>query len=133
LQFAFESDEKNIYLPNNYDDNNMADYTGTHDNDTTAGWYAKSSEKTRDFLRRYLNVSGEDVAWDLIRLAFRSQAKYAVIPAQDVMSLGSGDRMNSPGTASGNWAFRYSDDMLKDEYAEGLKYLSKLYNRCETK
>jgi 4-alpha-glucanotransferase len=129
LQFAFESDEGNVYLPNNYEDNNMAVYTGTHDNDTTVGWYQKTSEKTRDFLRRYLNVSGADAAWDLIRLAFRSQAKFAIVPIQDVMSLGSKDRMNAPGTASGNWAFRYSADMLKDDYAEGLKYLSKLYNR----
>lgn len=129
LQFAFGSDEKNAYLPFNYDTVNCVVYTGTHDNDTTIGWYNSTDKKTADYARRVLNVSGEDISWDLIRMAESSVAKYAVIPVQDIMSLDSSSRMNVPGKAKDNWQFRFTQDMLTDEMAEGMEYLTKLFNR----
>ncbi len=129
LQFAWSDDKLNDYLPHNYDTNNFVVYTGTHDNDTTVSWYEKATDYERDHLRRYLNVSGENVAWDLIRLAMACAADYAVIPIQDIMSLGGDARMNTPGVASGNWRFRYTEDMLKEGHAEGLAYFSELFDR----
>lgn len=129
LQFAFDSDEANAYLPFNYGTTNCVVYTGTHDNDTTKGWYSKADKKATDYVRRLLNISGEDIAWDLIRMAEGSVAKYAVIPVQDVMNLGSKARMNTPGKAEDNWQFRFTEDMLTDDMAKGMKYLAKIYNR----
>lgn len=129
LQFAFGDTPKNEYLPHNYIDSNCIVYTGTHDNDTTLGWYNSMDMKTKDYFRRYLNISGEDAAWDMIRLAFMSSANTAIIPMQDLLNLGTEARMNTPGVSDGNWQFRYSEDMLTNEVAEGLAYLTKLYNR----
>lgn len=129
LQFAFEDESNNTYLPHNYENNNIVVYSGTHDNDTSLGWYEKASEKAKDYLRRYLNTPAEEIAWDFIRLCFSTSANYAIVPIQDIMNLGSDDRMNTPGVASNNWQFRYTSDMLKDAYAYRLAYLSELYNR----
>ena len=128
LQFGFSGPD-NDYLPYNYTTTNCIVYTGTHDNDTTIGWYEKESEETKDFVRRLLNVSGEDIAWDLIRYAFSTVSDIAIIPMQDVLCLGSDARMNTPGIAGGNWQFRFKDGSLSDEKADGLAYLTKLYNR----
>lgn len=129
LQFAFGSDSANSYLPFNYTSDNFTVYTGTHDNDTTVGWYNSTDEKTKDRFRRTLNSSGEDVAWDLIRYAISSSAKYAVIPLQDVLRLDARARMNTPGTSSGNWQFRFKEGALTDKLAEDLLYLNRLFNR----
>lgn len=129
LQFAFDSDSYNLDLPHNYDSNNYIVYTGTHDNDTTLGWYINASEETKDLMRRYLNVSGDDAAWDLIKLAFSTTADVVIIPFQDLMNLNSNYRMNTPGVSTGNWKVRYKSDMLKKEISDGLKYLCKLFNR----
>ena len=128
LQFAFDYGNKNEHLPHNFCVNSIV-YTGTHDNDTSSGWYKSASEETKDKFRRYMNVSGEDPAWDLIRLAYLSVASCAIIPIQDLMSLDSFDRMNVPGTASGNWKFRFTRDMLTDEIKNKLIYLCDLFNR----
>ena len=129
LQFAFDPEAKSEYLPHMYDSSRTVVYTGTHDNDTTVGWYASAPEAEKDYLRKYLNISGEDVAWDIIRLAFSSAAVYAIVPIQDVMSLGTESRMNQPGTTDGCWVFRYTTDMLRDEYAMRLRYLCELFHR----
>jgi len=129
LQFAFTKDMNSNYLPHNYENSLTIVYTGTHDNDTTCGWYNESSEQDRDYLRRYLNVSGDDVAWDLIRLAFSSSAIMAIVPIQDIMSLPTVDRMNKPGDSQGWWKFRYTSEMLHNGYAERLKYLTELFYR----
>lgn len=129
LQFAFESGPDGGYLPHNYDSPNAVVYTGTHDNNTSWGWYHSASAEQQDFFRRYLNVTGEDVSWDMIRLAYSSIAAYAIVPLQDAMGLGSDFRMNTPGSAIGNWKFRYTEEMLTDTVAYGLNYLAKLYNR----
>ena len=129
LQFSFSPDAKNLYIPHNFETAFTVLYTGTHDNDTSVGWYDTGDEDEKDYYRRYLNVSGEEVAWDLIRLAWASCANYAIAPIQDAFSLGTEARMNVPGEPAGNWKFRYRSDMLNSEIAERLGYLTEIYNR----
>ena len=130
LQFAF-NDCKNDYLPHNYTSDNFVVYTGTHDNETTVGWYNSTNEECRDYVRRLLNVSGNDINWDLIRYAMSSNAKYAIFPVQDIIGLDNSARMNTPGVADGNWQFRFSEYMLDENIAKHLEYLCKLFNRYE--
>ena len=129
LQFAFTPGGNSAYLPHNYSTSLAALYTGTHDNNTSAGWYDEAPEAEKDYFRRYLNVSGQDTAWDLIRLAMASNAVFAIVPVQDIMSLPAQYRMNKPGDAHGWWSFRYTADMLTGTQAEKLAYLSKLFYR----
>jgi len=129
LHFAFDPKTPSEYVPHMYTDSQTVVYTGTHDNDTTVGWYDSATEEEKDYLRRYMNISGEDVAWDMIRLAFSSVGIFAIVPIQDIMSLGAEDRMNLPGSAMGWWKFRYTKDMLREEYQDKLVYLSELFHR----
>jgi len=129
LQFAFDQDADNEYLPHNYLPNCVV-YTGTHDNDTTLGWYLRESEAVRDQVRRYMGRDGQDIVWDLIRLAFSSPADTAVIPLQDVMILGSAARMNVPSRGGGNWQWRFTKDMITEEIIGRLREFSRLYGRC---
>ena len=132
LQFGFSGQTDNLNLSMNFEAASCAVYTGTHDNDTTVGWYQSLDEPIADQVRRYLNVSGEDISWDMIRLAFFSVAVIAVVPIQDVMSLGNEMRMNVPGIPFGNWRFRYTAYMLTSELAERLRYLSDITGRLNT-
>jgi 4-alpha-glucanotransferase len=128
LQFAF-SDPQNPYLPHNFAPRTVV-YTGTHDNDTTVGWFRTAPDKERDLLRRYLPGSSEaTVAWDLTRLAWASVADYAVAPLQDLFNLGTEARMNLPGQAEGNWRWRFRADMLTPAVLGALSDLTQLYNR----
>ena len=130
LQFAFGSDHKNPYLPFNYVRNCLV-YTGTHDNDTTVGWFNKASEYERDRVLRYLGgLHADGIHWSLIRLALSSIANQAIIPLQDVLGLGSFARMNLPGKPDGNWAWRYRSEMLTGELRERLRELTRLYSRA---
>jgi 4-alpha-glucanotransferase len=129
LQFAWGSDGADPFLPQNYDKNCVV-YTGTHDNDTTQGWYRTTSEKERDYLRRYLRVDGNDVTWDMMRLAMMSCANRAIVPLQDCMNLGSEARMNTPATSSGNWTWRFRSDQLGDSIKAGLAEMAELYGRA---
>lgn len=129
LQFAFDGNPGNEYLTHNYSSTNFIVYTGTHDNDTTIGWYKSIDDLSKDRVRRLLNISGNDIAWDLIRCAYSSVAETAIIPLQDVLCLDSGARMNTPGIPGGNWQFRFKEGSLTDEKASGLAYLVSLYNR----
>ncbi len=130
LQFAFGGDHTNPYLPFNYVRNCLV-YTGTHDNDTTVGWFDKASEYERDRVLRYLGgLHADGIHWDLIRLALSSIANQAIIPLQDVLGLGSFARMNSPGKPDGNWAWRYRSEMLTGELRERLRELTRLYSRA---
>lgn len=129
LQFAFADGCKNAFLPHNFETQNCIVYSGTHDNDTTVGWFAEEDENSKDFLRRYLRVDGSDIAWDFIRLAYSSVAGFAIVPLQDCLALGTEARMNLPGCATGNWQWRFRANMLDDKIAEGLDYLVRLYNR----
>jgi 4-alpha-glucanotransferase len=128
LQFAWDSDASNTFLPHNYDKNYVV-YTGTHDNDTTRGWYEKASDREQNYVRRYLRVDGGDIAWDFIRLAMASTANLAIVPMQDCMNLGSEARMNTPSTPSGNWAWRYRPHQLTEGIQAGLAELATLYGR----
>ncbi len=129
LQFAFGGDAGNLYLPHNQRANSVV-YPGTHDNDTTLGWYASADEKTRDHVRRYLRVSGAEIGWDFVRAAYASVGNLAIIPLQDLFSLGSEGRFNTPGEPAGNWQWRYEAGRLARLHAESAPYLRELAELC---
>lgn len=129
LQFGFGDMNDRSYVPHFYQNPNCLCYTGTHDNDTTMGWYAVQSEEIKDRIRRYGNTDGGRVSRDFIRFALGSIAKYAIFPIQDLMMLGSEGRMNTPGVPAANWSFRYTKEMLDDESREWLKATTKLFGR----
>ncbi len=128
LQFAFDSAEENNFLPHTYPRNCIV-YTGTHDNDTTLGWYNSSSEQDRKHMRDYFNPDETDIAWAFIKLAWSSVADLAVAPMQDVLSLGTEARMNMPGKASGYWKWRLESGKLTDEHALTLSKITKTFGR----
>jgi 4-alpha-glucanotransferase len=128
LQFAFGGGTEDRFLPHNHERHTVV-YTGTHDNDTTRGWYAAITERERDFVRRYLARDGSDIAWDLIRCAWGSVADYAITPLQDVLDLGTEARMNLPGSAVGNWAWRFTPGQLQGWHLDRLADLTQLYGR----
>ncbi len=135
LQFAFsvaedgEIDAGNAYLPHNVDENSVI-YTGTHDNDTTLGWYLSQDEKMKDIVRRYFEAGDEDIVYRFIRAALSSRSRYAIIPFQDVLGLDSSARMNVPSTCgTSNWSWRMSKGMLEDNNFGRLKYYIRMYNR----
>lgn len=116
LQFAFSGEEANPYLPHHIEDNSVA-YTGTHDNDTTLGWYLSSDEQQRKHVHDYLQSSHSEqnelnMPKDLIDLVMKSNALLAVIPMQDILALDSSHRMNIPGTSTGNWNWRFNWQQL---------------------
>lgn len=134
LQFAFGGEPDNLYLPHNHRPNSVV-YAGTHDNDTTLGWYATAGEKTRDHVRRYLRVNGREIGWDFIRAAYESVANLSVVTLQDLMSLGSEARFNTPGNPQGNWTWRYRSEQLRalrDTAGPYLRDLAVLYGRYGT-
>lgn len=125
LQFAFGGDSANTYLPHNLQPNSVV-YPGTHDNDTTAGWYANAGEKARDHARRYLRVDGREIAWDFVRTGYAAVSRLAVFPLQDFLSLGSVARFNTPGIAAGNWQWRYTAEQLDTLHRSSALYLREL-------
>ncbi|MFN6463667.1 MAG: 4-alpha-glucanotransferase [Nostoc sp. DedVER02] len=130
LQFAFGADSANPFLPFNYPRNAVV-YTGTHDNDTTLGWFNSADDNEKQNLLLYLGcISPEGIHWDLIRLALSSIANQAIIPLQDVLGLGNEARMNFPSTAEGNWEWRYQAGALKEELGDRLKVLTRLNGRA---
>lgn len=129
LQFAF-SGAANDFLPHNYKNTNWIVYTGTHDNNTTVGWWnVDINDGEKNYVKQYLKTDGSDIAWDFIRMAYSSVADTAVIPIQDILCLDQNSRMNVPGVAGGNWEFRLAENALNDGYANGLRLFSELYNR----
>ena len=129
LHFAFPPDGESIYLPHRYEKNCVV-YTGTHDNDTTLGWYQSLGEDERNFLDAYLGgVNEERIHWKLIRLAMSSVADVCIFPMQDVLGLPSSARMNRPQTSQGNWRWRVTEDSLDGELAQKLAGLTKLFGR----
>ena len=129
LQFGFECLEDGSYLPHNFTTTNCICYTGTHDNDTTTGWYRTISEECRDKIRRYGNTDGGRISLDFIRFCLGSIAKYAIFPIQDLFEMGSETRMNTPGMPSDNWGFRYEAKELTPERASWLLQTTKLFGR----
>jgi 4-alpha-glucanotransferase len=125
LQFAFGGDAKNIYLPHYLRANNLV-YPGTHDNDTSLGWYQTAPEYVKDHVRRYLRITGQETGWDFIRTAYESVSNLAIFPLQDLMSLGSEARFNTPGKATGNWQWRYRVEQLSKLQSGGANYLHQL-------
>jgi 4-alpha-glucanotransferase len=124
LQFAFGSDPGNPFLPFNYTRNAVV-YTGTHDNDTTVGWFNAANDYEKQNLLLYLGcISPDGINWDLIRLALSSIANQAIIPLQDVLGLGTQARMNFPSTAVGNWEWRYQSGVLTPDLSDRLKTLT---------
>jgi 4-alpha-glucanotransferase len=132
LQFAFSGDPLSPYLPHNYERNYVV-YTGTHDNEPTLGWLSTISEAERLALHGYLGGRGDELNWELIRLALMSVAHTAIFPLQDVLSVGSEGRMNTPGRANGNWGWRYSQGMLTSASCSRLKTLTEVYGRATWK
>jgi 4-alpha-glucanotransferase len=128
LQFAFGGGADDPYLPHTYDKNCVV-YSGTHDNDTTVGWYASAPEVERDFARRYLGRGDEAIAWEFVRLAIASTANTAIVPLQDVIGLGPEGRMNTPGQPAGNWSWRFTWDMVPYWVAPQLRELAEVYGR----
>jgi 4-alpha-glucanotransferase len=139
LQFAFRSDSTNVDLPHNYVRNCVV-YTGTHDNDTTVGWFnskagtgstrdAAQIEKERAYCLKYLNTDGGEIHWDFIEAALASVADTAIVPMQDLLGLGSQARMNLPASEEGNWGWRFSNGALTEELAERLRSITEFYNR----
>jgi 4-alpha-glucanotransferase len=129
LQFAFGGERNSQFLPHTFDKNCVV-YTGTHDNDTVIGWFEDADENERKHVLNYMNVATADnIAWNMIRLAFSSVANSAVAMLQDLMNLGPEARMNFPGKASGNWQWRYTPQMLTEDIAWRLRELTELYGR----
>lgn len=129
LQFAFGGGADNPFLPFNYVRNSVV-YTGTHDNNTTVGWFGQLSEWERHRLSDYLGCfSSSGIHWDLIRLALSSIANQAIFPVQDVLGLGGEARMNFPSTTSGNWSWRLWPNELHQDVGNHLRYLTHLYGR----
>lgn len=140
LQFAFGGDTKNQDLPHNYIRNCVA-YTGTHDNDTTVGWFESVAgagstrnpeqiERERKFCLDYLDSDGHEIHWDFIRALLGSVANTAIIPVQDFLGLSTEARMNLPNSTTGNWAWRYKSGALTDEVGQRLKRLTEIYGRA---
>ena len=139
LQFGFGGDTKNLDLPHNYIRNCVV-YTGTHDNDTTVGWYTSvagaGSTRDREQIERerklcldYLNSDGREIHWSFIRALLSSVADTAIVPVQDLLGLGTEARMNLPNSTSGNWAWRLKSGALTDEIGARLKKLTEVYGR----
>jgi 4-alpha-glucanotransferase len=127
LQFAFDGVADNPYLPEQHGEQSVA-YTGTHDNDTTLGWWAGEDEETREQVRSRLLVPDEEMPWALVRLAMSSTARLAVVPAQDLLELDSESRMNTPGTDEGNWAWQ-AEGGLDEALAARVRTLATEYGR----
>jgi len=128
LQFAFGSDAANPYLLHNHCQDSVT-YTGTHDNDTSLGWYQELGEQTKRHLHEYLGEPEQTMPWLLIQAALRSVSQLAVIPMQDVLSLDGEHRMNVPGTIEGNWEWQFDWEMVDEQCAPRLRKLNELYGR----
>ena len=131
LQFAFDSSEDSDYLTYKYQRNCVV-YTGTHDNDTTVGWFEKLSDEDKDVALRYMNsfyTPKEERHWDLIALAMRSTADTCIIPVQDFLGLGSEARINTPSTLGDNWKWRMTKGAFSEELKEKIRHMTKLYGR----
>jgi 4-alpha-glucanotransferase len=131
LQFAFTADTTSEFLPHNYVQNTVA-YTGTHDNETTRGWFEGLDEETRRWVLDYFGATESDVVPAMVRAVVASVADTAVVPLQDVFDLGNQARMNLPGRPGGNWQWRATADQFSDEHAEWLAKLTGLYGRTES-
>ena len=132
LQFAFDPREDSDYLPHNYDPNTVC-YTGTHDNDTTVGWYkglkAKDRRMAMDYINNYDLKTNRDIAWAFVKLAMSSVSKTCIIPMQDWLGLDGRARINTPSTLGGNWVWRMKKGAFSKSLAAQMRKITKLYAR----
>lgn len=127
LQFAFDSGPANIFMPHNFLPNYIV-FTGTHDNDTTLGWYVSRLGQEKEYVDQYLDTDRNRICWDMIRLAIASCAVISIIPMQDILGLNNEARMNYPGRLGGNWKWRLKNIELS-EYARKLRFFCQIYGR----
>jgi 4-alpha-glucanotransferase len=132
LQFEFGANLETHSTPPEQHAAKSVVYTGTHDNDTTAGWYQKLPRTQRTALQKQLGVNSREVVWAIIREALASQADTAIVPAQDLLELGSEARMNFPGIVKGNWQWRLKDGALTQELAQRLRSITMTYGRLRS-
>ena len=130
LHFAFDGGPDNPYLPHNHTQDSVV-YTGTHDNDTTLGWWHALDDATREHVAAYLGDSCEPMPWALMRLALESVANLVILPLQDILELGTAARMNTPGTTEGNWSWRFDWSQWSSAQSERLRSEILLYGRLE--
>ena len=128
LQFAFTGEETNDNLPHRHEDLAIV-YTGTHDNDTTRGWFDSLSDVEKARVLHYIHGKPETVPWDMIATAYQSPSRMAIVPFQDVLGLGSEARMNTPGIPGGNWRWRALEDHFTSELAGRLRTLARRWGR----
>ena len=129
LQFAFDGTDTNPYLPANHSRNAVV-YTGTHDNDTTVGWYQSLDEASRNRVRESLGCAGDTVPEHLVAAAYASGARLAILPMQDLLGLGSQARMNTPGTTAGNWQWRFYWPAIPDDFVDRFSSLARQHDRA---
>lgn len=130
LQFAFSEESENEHLPHNYPRRCLA-YTGTHDNDTTLGWFGTAPEPEREDCLRYLACDAAEIPWEMLRTLWASVANWVIAPLQDFLNLGSRARMNFPGRSQGNWSWRFTESELTDELRARIRELNQIYGRVE--
>ena len=128
LQFGFDQSQTNEHTPCNLLNNSVV-YTGTHDCDTTLGWWESQSGEVQDRVRRYCSSDGNDIVWDFIRMTLASAAHHAIVPMQDILSLGTHARMNTPGTTENNWSWRLTQQDLNQANHERFKEMVELFGR----
>jgi len=128
LLFAFDSDENNPYLPHNHELNSII-YTGTHDNNTTLGWFYNLDDEQQYRVLDYLGHPGIPMPWPMIHTALRSNCQVSILPMQDILGLDGSHRMNTPGTIEGNWSWRFDWEWVSPDLIEKLNHLNSLYGR----
>ncbi len=132
IQFAFDQNNKNFYLPHNIDNRNCVLYTGTHDNNTTNGWFYgdEIDDERRRYVLEYLGLEEwSDINWKLIRQAYRSVANLVMVPAQDIPGYGAEFRMNTPGTTEKNWRWKLTENAITDDMLMRLRRMGHIYDR----
>jgi 4-alpha-glucanotransferase len=128
MQFAFGDDARNPYLPHNYSANTVA-YTGTHDNDTTLGWWSRASAREHALAQHYLGTDGGAMHWTMMRALSASVARWVIYPMQDVLGLDSTARMNVPGVSMGNWRWRFTWNQVEAWHARVLREMGAVHGR----
>jgi 4-alpha-glucanotransferase len=128
VQFAFSGDASHAYLPHNYISNTVA-YAGTHDNDTTLGWWQSASQRERAFVQHYFGTDGQAIHWTLMRALSASVARMVVYPMQDVLELDGRFRMNVPGVGAGNWEWRFAWHQVQPWHAKVLREMAAVHGR----
>lgn len=128
LQFAFVEDYNNAYLPHQHEKDSVA-YSGTHDNDTTLGWYRELDSNSQERVNDYFSCRGDEMPWPMVRATLASVAQTAIVPMQDILALDNSARMNVPGVPKGNWQWRFNWQQVPEDLSEKLLKMNKLYGR----